>query len=189
MVTARLAVVSVVAAAIAASAAPAQASDKYNFPSANGFAIGATPHFAPMPVETKLMLGITPGAPADLSVPLPPATPYQAGRGSAGERNVDAYAFRFFTHALGSQSYRNYASDYYRLFAPGHAVSAWTDRMFGMIDAGYGGAVDGWTAASYYMGRVRGPSRRKETAPDLSLMPEFRAHPELSAPPTFGKTN
>ncbi len=188
MLTARLAVLSMATFA-ALTVSSAQASDKYAFPSASGISIGATPHFSQPMEGAKLTFAVTPGAPADLSAPLPPVTPYQAGRGSASERNLDAYAFRFFTQGLGSQSYRNYASDYYRLFAPGFAVSTWTDRMFGMVDAGYGGAVDGWTAASYYMGRVRGPVRRRETAPDLSIMPTFRAHPELSAPPTFNKTN
>jgi hypothetical protein len=102
-------------------------------------------------------------------------------------RAAEAYAYQFLTHMLNSSSYANYAADYARLFAPGYAVSTWTDRMFGMVDAGYGGPVDSWTAAAYYMPHRRGPARRHESAPDLSTMPEFRPHPELQTNPTFNK--
>lgn len=177
------------AVAATAVAAPVTAGDQYAFPSASGLSITATPRFATT-TDTKITLSVVTGS-AEGFAPLPPVSPAYAGTFTTGmaKNGADAFVYRFFTHALTSQSYSNYAADYSRLFAPGAAVSTWTDRMFGLVDAGYGGAVDGWTAASYYMGRVRGPLRRKETAPDLSVMPVFRAHPELSAPPTFNKTN
>jgi hypothetical protein len=123
---------------------------------------------------------------------VPPAPTSGRGHGDRfGMRShaAEAYAYKFFTHALSTASYANYAADYARLFAPGYAVSTWTDRMFGVIDAGYGGPVDSWTAAAYYMPRVQGPTRRRESAPDLSTMPSFRPHPELETPPTFKKSN
>jgi len=100
-------------------------------------------------------------------------------------QRADAYSYRFLTHALASASFANYAADYYRLFTPGYAVTTWTERMAGVVDIGYGGAIDSWTAGAYYMARLRGPARRGETAPDLSLMPKFRPHPELEQNPTF----
>ena len=84
---------------------------------------------------------------------------------------------------MGYSAFANYANDYYRLFAPGHAVGTWTDRVAGFVDSGYGGPVDGWTVATYYMPARRGP--RRDSAPDLSLMPTLRAHPELQQDPTF----
>lgn len=190
MTTARRILISVATAALLAGhAAGANASETYSFPSASGLSIATAPRLAPT-ADAKVTLSVVSGTTEGLA-PLSPASPAYSGTFTTGTAKsaADAYAYRFFTHALTSQSYSNYAADYYRLFAPGRAVSTWTDRMFGLVDAGYGGAVDGWTAASYYLGRVRGPVRRRETAPDLSIMPTFRAHPELSAPPTFNKTN
>jgi hypothetical protein len=88
------------------------------------------------------------------------------------------------SHALMVAPYANYAADYARLFAPNYAVTAWTDRVFGVVDSGYS-AVDGWTAAAYGLPHVQGPRRRGESSPDLTLMPTFRAHPELDRRPTF----
>jgi hypothetical protein len=87
------------------------------------------------------------------------------------------------SHALATASYANYASDYARLFAPSYAVNTWTERVFGLVDAGYG-AIDGWTAAAYGMPRLRSGLRR-EMAPDLAPMPQFRRHPELEQSPSF----
>ena len=75
-----------------------------------------------------------------------PISPMEAQRSTS-------YASRLMSHALMVAPYANYAADYARLFAPNYAVSAWTDRVFGVIDGGYT-AVDGWTAAAYGMPRV-----------------------------------
>lgn len=178
----------------------AQASDQYSFPSSNGLGIAAAaPVFMAPPSDVDAAARAA-GVSADGSLSVsgvgvsyrfaPPAlTSGHAYDERFGMRSraAEAYAFQFLTHALNSAAYRNYAGDYARLFAPGYAVSAWTDRMFGVVDAGYGGAVDSWTAAAYYMPRVRGPARRRESAPDLSTMPTFHPHPELQTPPTFQK--
>ncbi len=189
----------ILAAAVSAMAlagvftGPATAGDKFAFPSMSGATIVAAPQFAPPAAETKSALSPNLGAfgvkgmKAD-KIPLPLVTP-NYGRFAAFAPSADAYAYRFLTHALASQSFANYAADYARLFAPGYAVTAWTDRVSGVIDTGYGSAIDSWTAGAYYMGRVRGPVRRRETAPDLSRMPEFRPHPELETHPTFNNTN
>lgn len=108
--------------------------------------------------------------------PLPPPV------GAYGDR--DAAGYRFVTEAISTSAYANYVADYARVFAPGYAVKSWTDRVFGVVEIGYG-AVDGWTSATYDMARLRGPSRRSETRPDLSVMPTFRPHPELEQSPTF----
>ena len=97
------------------------------------------------------------------------------------------YGLAVLIPALGYAGFTNYANDYYRLFTPGYAVSAWTDRVSGFVDIGYGGAVDGWTAATYYMPRIRG--RHRDSSPDLTVMPTFRAHPELQQNPTFTQPN
>jgi hypothetical protein len=117
-------------------------------------------------------------------LPLPLGSPGHYGMRS---QSSDAYAYRFITHALASQSFANYAADYYRLFTPGYAVTAWTDRVAGFVETGYGNAVDSWTGGAYYLGRVRGPSGRRNSPPDLSTMPVFRPHPELETHPTFDK--
>jgi hypothetical protein len=50
-------------------------------------------------------------------------------------------------------AFANYSNGYCRLFAPGHAVGAVTERVLGFVDMGHGGAVDGWTAAADYLPR------------------------------------
>ena len=77
-----------------------------------------------------------------------------------GGFGTDAYAdgpgFPFLTNALGQASYANYAADYYRLFAPNAAVNTWTERVHGIVQAGYG-AIDNWTAAVPSLGPVPPP--------------------------------
>ncbi len=169
---------------------PATADDKYSFPSVNGAAIGPMPHFVLPSADGNAALstsvsglGLKGVAKMD-KVPMPLVAPTY-GHFAALAPSGDAYGYRFLTHALRSQSFANYAADYYRLFAPAYAVTAWTDRVSGLIETGYGGAVDSWTAGTYGLARVRGPSRRRNSAPDLSIMPEFRPHPELQDNPTF----
>jgi len=188
----------IAAASLVALALPAAASEKLTFPSANGVSVvSTTPHFGNQSPGTLHGDGVgLPGVPVtkfgslavygtgDHHVPLPPPTAYDERFGRRS-READAYAFRFLTHALSAASYANYAADYYRLFAPNYAVTVWTDRVAGLVEAGYGGAVDSWTAGAYYLGRARGPRHRRETAPDLSTMPKFRPHPELEGVPTF----
>lgn len=175
---------------------PATADEKYSFPSVNGAAIGAMPHFVPPSAQAEgnvvlsssvSGLGVKGVAKMD-KVPIPLVSPAY-GHFAALAPGGDAYGYRFLTHALRSQSFANYAADYYRLFAPAYAVSAWTDRVSGIVETGYGGAVDSWTAGAYGLARVRGPSRRRNSAPDLSIMPEFRPHPELENGPTFDRSN
>ncbi len=186
------------AAALLVSTA-AHASDQYSFPSPDGPLIAASTtslSFVQIPSPggadaagsvPSLGGSLTPTGASSMSpVPPPPvASPDYRDRFGARSSNADAYGYRFLTSALATASFANYAADYNRLFAPGYAVSAWTDRVSGFIELGYGGAVDSWTAGAYYLARVRGPARRSETAPDLTLMPKFRPHPELEQTPTF----
>jgi hypothetical protein len=170
------------------SVSPATADEKYSFPSVSGASISAAPHFVPPDGSAAFSasvsgLGVKGVAKMD-KVPIPLVAPTY-GHFAALAPSGDAYGYRFLTHALRSQSFANYAADYYRLFAPAYAVTAWTDRVSGIVETGYGGAVDSWTAGAYGLARVRGPSRRRNSAPDLSIMPEFRPHPELENNPTF----
>lgn len=180
------------AVTVAGLAAPmsALAADHYSFPSASGTQIAAvvTPAFLPNAPVDGAQPQVLPGAPGTLSLPPmltnrhdrhEPLPPPAAGYGSR-----DAAGYRFVTEAISTSAYANYVADYARVFAPGYAVKSWTDRVFGVVEIGYG-AVDGWTSATYGMERLRGPSRRKETAPDLSVMPTFRPQPELEQSPTF----
>ena len=176
------------------TAGTGSASDEYTFPSANGVHIATT--------TTPAFTLTTPAADRQLDISTPVANAsysYSASYHRArydvappllivGHQGYggDASSYRFFTHALLSAAYANYAADHARLFAPSYAVTAWTDRVFGMADIGFG-AVNSWTAATYEMPRLRGPRRRGESMPDLSLMPTFRAHPELERAPTFEK--
>jgi len=178
----------------AAAAMPAAADDALTFPSASGAMIAATatPQFV-APTGANVEAGliapeagglVLTGVSKTDHLPLPYGSDYKRfGMQSQG----DAYAYRFLTHALASQSFANYAADYYRLFTPGYAVTAWTDRVAGFVETGYGNSVDSWTGGAYYLGRVRGPSTRRNSPPDLSRMPVFRPHPELETHPTFGK--
>lgn len=194
----KLATAVTAATALLMGTAQAWASDQFSFPSVNGAGIaGSAPVFvAPAGADAHAQ-GLAPQFAGSLSINtsgyfVPPAPTSGLGHGDRfGMRShaAEAYGYKFLTHALSTASYANYAADYVRLFAPGYAVGTWTDRMLGMVDAGYGGPVDSWTAAAYYMPRVRGPVRRRESAPDLSTMPSFRAHPELQAPPMFNKSN
>jgi hypothetical protein len=178
-----------------ASGHAAFAGEQYSFPSPNGALVAATaPHFAPVAADPQSNLTTTVGgtsAVAGLSVsndktpPLPIGGHTYKDRFGMHAQGGDAYSYRFLTNALASQSFANYAADYYRLFTPGYAVTAWTDRVYGLVELGYGGAVDSWTGGAYYLGKVRGPSRRRDSAPDLSVMPTFRAHPELEEKPVF----
>lgn len=188
------AVIALSLAMTATATMPAAADDTLSFPSASGTLIAATatPQFA-APTGASVEAGIIApeaggvvltGVSKTDHVPLPYGSDYKRfGMQSQG----DAYAYRFLTHALASQSFANYAADYYRLFTPGYAVTAWTDRVAGFVETGYGNAVDSWTGGAYYLGRVRGPSTRRNSPPDLSRMPVLRPHPELETHPTFGK--
>jgi hypothetical protein len=189
----------ITAATLLAAATSARAGDEYAFPSASGVLIAAsTSSFVASPIGSPVEAGVLApafggpfavGAGAGKFGKIPPMTlpvgdtifNTTYARGQA----ADAYAYRFLTHALSSASFANYAADYYRLFTPGAAVTTWTERMAGIVDVGYGGAVDSWTAGAYYLGRVPGPRRRGESAPDLTLMPKFHPHPELEENPTF----
>jgi len=189
----------VIALSLAAAAAmPAAAGDQYSFPSASGTMIAATTsQFAPPTIAQADANAVAPelggavamtGASKFNNIPLPVGSPdYKARYGAHSPSAADVYAYRFITHALASQSFANYAADYYRLFTPGYAVTAWTDRVAGFVETGYGNAVDSWTGGAYYLGRVRGPSARRDSPPDLSRMPTFRPHPELETHPTFNK--
>ena len=188
-VTRSIATAVTTAALVLAMPSISAAGDQYSFPSASGVqlsgtqaatfvapATGAAPTAAGVSVGNVFVYGQPSLAKHDQPLPLPgfayapgPATPY---------------AGRLMSHALMVAPYANYAADYARLFAPSYAVSAWTERVFGVVDSGYT-AVDGWTAAAYGMPRIQGPHRRGESAPDLSLMPTLRAHPELEQARTF----
>jgi hypothetical protein len=171
------------------AAGMAIASENYVFPSASGIQLSATPAptFAP-PVQSdhpRANLSVPMGTHvygqpmfSRREPPLPP--PIFANL----QRCAAPYVSRLMSHALMVAPYANYAADQARLFAPNYAVTAWTDRVFGIVDSGYG-AVDGWTAATYGMPGLRGPRRRGESPPDLTTMPTFRAHPELDRAPSF----
>lgn len=173
-------------------ATTASAGDKFSFPSSNGASIAApVQHFgAPASdsgaVQPSAGIAIGVSANAGGKVPLSPLyAPNGKPRFEGRPQSGDAYSYRFLTQALASQAFANYAADYYRLFAPNYAVTAWTDRVSGIIDVGYGSAIDSWTAGAHYLNRVRGPRVRRDSPPDLSTMPEFRPHPELETQPTF----
>jgi hypothetical protein len=167
----------------------AAAGEQYAFPSPNGAQLASTPTpVFVVPGQTTLGVGNA-SAGATLAYghttfanheppPIPPP-------GFAFATQTP-YASRLMSHALMVAPYANYAADYSRLFAPNYAVSAWTDRVFGIMTGGYG-AVDGWTAAAYGLPRVAGPRRRSESAPDLSIMPKLRNHPELQESPAFDR--
>ena len=167
-------------------AAPtAFANEKYEFPSVSGSTIAASAPAAFVasmgPVDSKkAMTFAMPILASAKGAEFPPFTFVPPG-GRA--RGADAHGYRFVTHGLSYAAFSHYANDYYRLFAPGHAVDTWTDRVSGYVDMGYGGAIDGWTVATYYLPARRGP--RRDSAPDLSLMPALRAHPELQQTPAF----
>ncbi len=168
------------------SAGTAAAGDSYGFPSSNGVQLSAAPppaFVAPALAASQanaagLGVGNTYvyGQPAfaKFQVPLPPL-------GYAGGA---PYSGSLMSHALAVAPYANYAADYARIFAPSYAVSAWTDRVLGVVDGGYT-AVDGWTAAAYDLPRLQGRQRHGESVRDLTLMPSFRPHPELDRGPTF----
>ena len=170
-----------IAALMISTAQIATAGEQYAFPSHNGAQLAATPTpVFGVPGQTTLSIGnVAAGTKlayghtsfADVAPPLPPP-------GYAFGPQQTPYAGRLMSHALMVAPYANYAADYSRLFAPNYAVTAWTDRVFGIVTGGYG-TVDGWTAAAYGLSRVAGPRRHSESAPDLSTMPKLRAHPEL----------
>lgn len=173
-------------AAIAASAS-AWASEAYYFPSANGaIVVTTTTQFGNQQPDLRLGLGVRSAAYGmdPHRVPPPAPTPVDDRFGTRSAE-MDGYGFKFLTQALAAASYANYMADYQRLFAPNYALTVWTDRVYGLIGAGYGGPVDGWTSGAYYLGRARGPRIRRESPPDLSTMPKFRPHPELEDAPTF----
>ena len=181
--------VTALALASAMCGTEAWAADQYNFPSPNGAGLSAQPSvFVPLaPDGGTPSLNVNAGKAPHLAPPAPTTGTSHSERFGMRSAAAEAYTYRFLTHALNSSAYANYAADYVRLFAPGYAVSTWTDRVAGVVDAGYGGAVDGWTAAAYYLPRLAGPMRRRESAPDLNPMPAFRPHPELQSHPTFNK--
>lgn len=165
----------------------ATAGDNYVFPSANGVQLQATPAATFIaPANGASAQPNTPGVSVgsayvygqpDVARHQKPPPAYAAGQ-------TAPYSSRFMGNTFLVAPYANYAADYARLFAPNYAVSAWTDRVFGIVESGYT-AVDGWTASAYGLSHLQAPRRRGESAPDLTLMPTFRAHPDLSADPTF----
>jgi hypothetical protein len=167
----------------------AAAGEQYAFPSPSGAQLASTPTpVFVVPGQNALSVGNTPtGAKlayghASFANHEPPPIPPPGFAFST----QTPYASQLMSHALMVAPYANYAADYSRLFAPNYAVSAWTDRVFGIVTSGYG-AVDGWTAATYGLPRVAGPHRRGESAPDLSIMPKLRNHPELQESLTFDR--
>jgi len=181
-------------AALLGTSSLAYAGDGYSFPSADGMLIAAAaPTFFLPPSEagTPVLAGTEALSPPAVygtgmaSVPLaqpPVGAMFYAERFGAPARGADPYGYRFLTYALPYSAYANYANDYYRLFAPGYAVGEWTDRVSGFVEMGHG-PVAGWTAAAYYLPPAGGP--HKDTAPDLTLMPQFQPHPELQNSPAF----
>ena len=171
---------------LALAAPAAHAADKFTFPSSSGAQIAATaPQFgtAASGISTPAAFVLWQPASYASRDGVPPPTPYDehftTGHGT------NPYALQFLTYALSQAAFANYAADYQRLFAPNAALSRWTERVSGIVEAGYGGAVDGWTAGAYLLGNVRGPRHRAETPPDLTAMPKFGPHPELEERPTF----
>lgn len=193
-VTKKTVTLSVTLLALTCSAEAAELT--YSFPSPGGAQLGATPspQFVPpaadgqSDVRTGVVLTSTTSV-TDASalgaskVPLPVAARGYGGDYGRSEAAA-AFAYRFITHALGQQSFSNYSADYYRLFTPGYAVSTWTDRVYGMVDVGYG-SVDGWTSGVYGLNRVGGRSYGRNSPPDLSTMPKLKRHPELEKQPSF----
>jgi hypothetical protein len=190
--------------AVLLASTAAQASDQFSFPSSSGALIAASAPPSTFVEQASVASaeanGVAPSLGGSITATSTSASNVPAARLPLGQvyrrdtyvgrsQAADAYAYHFLTRALASSSFGQYAADYYRLFTPGAAVSTWTERMAGVVDAGYGGAIDGWTAGAYYLAKLRGPARRRETAPDLSTMPTFRAHPELEQPPTFLQGN
>jgi hypothetical protein len=161
----------------AAWSGSAYAGEQFTFPSSSGVQIAAQEvhGFAHVSAGGSLSYGGTTVA-MNRSVPPPPLVAYEA-------HGKDGSAYLLTTYALTNQSHANYAADYARLFQPGYAVTAWTGRVFGVVEAGYG-AVDGWTAAAYDMERLPGGPRR-EMPPDLTRMPALQPHPELEQTPVF----
>jgi hypothetical protein len=162
-----------------AAVSPAHAGERYSFPSPGGLqlSVAPAPSFTAPPVAAgSFVYGSV--QPYRHEAPLPPPLPL------SGYGGGDPY--RSLSHALTSAAYSNYAADYARIFAPGYAVSAWTGRLFGVIEQGHG-AVDAWTGAAYGLSRARGP--HGSSTPDLTLMPQFRAHPELEQGPAFSREN
>jgi hypothetical protein len=192
-VTRKLATAVTAVAILAGSANFAIAGEQYVFPSAGGVQLSSAPaptfvvpgqaHAAPGIPASAIGGTFVYGQPA-LGRYEPPLPPPGYASGYAYGPQAAPYAGRLMSHALMVAPYANYAADYTRLFAPNRAVAAWTDRVFGFVDAGYT-PVDGWTAAAYGLPRIPGPRRRSEAAPDLSLMPAFRTHPELQDELTF----
>lgn len=186
----------IAAASMSTLTSGAWAGDQYSFPSPSGPMIAASGPavFVASPGSIDAQVGLSFSTPQQAYAkgteftPLalaPAGAAFYAERFGGPARGTDASGYRFVTQALAYSAFTNYANDYYRLFAPSHAVSTWTDRVAGFVDMRYGGAVDGWTVATYYMPRRGGP--RRDSAPDLSLMPTLRAHPELQQDPTFTK--
>lgn len=188
-VTNKIATAVTAVALLAGTMNAANAGEQYVFPSVGGVQLAATPaptfvgpgqshagHNIAASVGGGTFVYGQPGF--SRQEPPPPPPGYAFGPQAA------PYAGRLMSHALSVSPYANYAADYARLFAPNYAVAAWTDRVFGIVEGGYS-PVDGWTAAAYGLPRVAGPRRRSESAPDLSLMPSFRAHPELHNGSTF----
>jgi hypothetical protein len=189
--TLKLAAAVLATAALAGlNASVASAEEQFSFPSPNGASVVATtPQFAPItpqagaaPTFAGALALNAPGVSEKVPLPI-----YAAPNSRMDARSHDAFAYHLLTHALSSQAFSNYAADYYRLFAPNYAVTAWTERVAGVVEVGYGSAVDSWTGGAYYLGRVRGSNARRNAPPDLSKMPTFRPHPELETAPTFKK--
>lgn len=178
--TRKIATLVTTAALSICTAGIAAAGENYAFPSASGVQLSATPAptFVAPADGSHVSVGnaFVYGLPALAAHRLPPPV-YGGGQ-------AVPYASRLMSHTLMVAPYAHYAADYARLFAPNYAVTAWTDRVFGVVESGYT-AVDGWTASAYGLPRLHGPRRRGESAPDLTLMPAFRAHPELDRGPTF----
>lgn len=180
--------------ALTVSAQAAEVS--YSFPSPSGAQLGAmqSPQFAAPATDAQsdVKTGVVSTSATSVTdasalgaskLPVP-----VVARGYGGEYGrseaAAAFAYRFLTHALAQQSFSNYSADYYRLFTPGYAVSTWTDRVYGMVDVGYG-SIDGWTSGVYGLNRVGGRSYGRNSPPDLSVLPKFKSHPELEKQPTF----
>ena len=181
----RCALVFVTGFAAFSAASAAVAAEQYAFPSVSGAAIAAAAPGAFVAPANKpeatgaITFAISAPGFAKAAQFTPPAFLPQPGT----QREADAGGYRFVTRALDYAAIAHYASDYTRLFAPGHAVSAWTERVSGHVGRDYGSAVDSWTLAAYFFPALGGP--RRDSAPDLSTMPALRAHPELQQPPVF----
>jgi hypothetical protein len=118
---------------------------------------------------------------------LPGTTVAPLGRNFTSAQYAAYYNNQLFNYFLAPPPDTRAYTDYFLLTYPGYVISTWTDRVAGIPSTGIGTATDQWTAAVYYMPRVRAFSG-PDAHPVIDERTRFRSRPHIDERSSFRRS-